>query len=649
MKLNKYLCGLFVAAIAGLTSCNTDVEGEYYPFGNVDGKYVSFDAPGMTVQVPNTESSVTIPVTLVRSNTAEALTLNLTTTSTHQGIFSIADGASSVTFNPGEGQKTINVLANNLEKEVTYGYAISLDGKATIDTLRLQTSHFEKFVKFFPADPEDEESKDSIAIDSVATDYYKSNPTTQMQIVVTREGDWTPWQAWNSAGTATFLYVNFWEGEDPELPFVYRRNEILTNRYQFKISNWGYGVDLVLDYDSETGIVSCPPQFTGYTHPSYGDVYVTDLANYDAMMGWAVEDGDYGTFDAEQGIFTLPLAYYVSAGTFGYDPEYLYIDGIVRGDYSSSLSYIGVLTDINNEVFALGNLELGPDATNVKAIVMPQDADVDAVADALASGDLEGYDVEAGQIQVPITEDLSGKLQIIVAVIADGVVKSVSSAKFEYYGGNNPWTSLGKGVLTDNFLAGLIGSDPVSFEVEVMENKDNPGLYKLIYPYGENYPLNDPGDWDTSLSYDIEIDATDPDGVVIYNQPTGVDWGRGLISIQSIGARYNVDGGYDLATLKEDGYLGTLENGVITLPIFEREGSDGSKSQYQGFITMGSTLYYGGVVGEFKLVLPGSPALSAAKKVASRDRHFRNTKMFRAVQAQKFVKNVSLSKTKIAK
>ena len=32
MKLNKYLLGLAVVAMGGLTACNTDVEGEYYPY-----------------------------------------------------------------------------------------------------------------------------------------------------------------------------------------------------------------------------------------------------------------------------------------------------------------------------------------------------------------------------------------------------------------------------------------------------------------------------------------------------------------------------------------------------------------------------------------------------------------------------------------
>jgi hypothetical protein len=105
---------------------------------------------------------------------------------------------------------------------------------------------------------------------------------------------------------------------------------------------------------------------------------------------------------------------------------------------------------------------------------------------------------------------------------------------------------------------------------------------------------------------------------VIYKQSTGVDWGYGEMFIQSVGARYNVDGGYDLATLKQYGYLGTLENGVITLPIFERETSDGAQPSIKVMLLVGSSTYFSGSAGEFKLILPGSPALQAAKKMVSK-------------------------------
>ena len=83
----------------------------------------------------------------------------------------------------------------------------------------------------------------------------------------------------------------------------------------------------------------------------------------------------------------------------------------------------------------------------MKAVVVAGDADADAVADAIESGDVAGADVVAGQINVPIGEGLTGALQIVVVSLdAEGKVASTASTKFEYWGGGaNPWKSLGKG------------------------------------------------------------------------------------------------------------------------------------------------------------------------------------------------------------
>ena len=55
MKLNKYLLGLAVVAMGGLTACNTDVEGEFYPYST---DYAQFDAASHSVSLSNTEDHV---------------------------------------------------------------------------------------------------------------------------------------------------------------------------------------------------------------------------------------------------------------------------------------------------------------------------------------------------------------------------------------------------------------------------------------------------------------------------------------------------------------------------------------------------------------------------------------------------------------
>jgi hypothetical protein len=55
-----------------------------------------------------------------------------------------------------------------------------------------------------------------------------------------------------------------------------------------------------------------PSQFSGYTHSSYGDVYVAE-AN-DLNPEWGVPSSSY---DPETRTFSFGVAYYVSAGVFG--------------------------------------------------------------------------------------------------------------------------------------------------------------------------------------------------------------------------------------------------------------------------------------------------------------------------------------------
>ena len=293
--------------------------------------------------------------------------------------------------------------------------------------------------------------------------------------------------------------------------------------------------------------------------------------------------------------------------------------GFAPKDYSATLAAQGVFTDLSSNVFAQAYVELGDDATNVKAVVIEADADPEAVADAIAAGELEAYDVAEGIVNVPIPDGMSGKLQIVLVVLdEEGAVKTVCSSPFEYYGGAaSPWQSIGIGLYTEDFVSSLFGVDNVTYEVEIEENTENPGLYRMIYPYDGKFPYNEEGDWDASSIYNIEVNAEDPEGVYILPQNIGVDWGYGAMAIASMGGYYLATGeSYD--ELKTEGYLGTLVDGVITLPVFEREASDGSTSIFQGVTIMGTSTYYGCSNGAFKLVLPEAVSAAARAKAAKR-------------------------------
>ena len=313
--------------------------------------------------------------------------------------------------------------------------------------------------------------------------------------------------------------------------------------------------------------------------------------------------------------------------------------GYAPKDYTAALAAQGVFTDLAGIVYAQALIELGADATNVKAVVIEADADPEAVADAIAAGELEAFDVEAGGIiNVPIPDGMSGKLQIVLVVLdEDGAVKTICASGFEYYGGAaSPWQSLGIGLYTEDFIGSVFGADPITYEVEIEENTETPGLYRMLYPYDDKFPYNEEGDWDASAIYNIEVNAEDPEGVYILPQATGVDWTYGPISIASMGGYY-ISGGNSVEDVKAAGYLGTLVDGVITLPVLERELSDGSKGVYQGVTIMGSSTYYGATNGAFKLVLPEAVSAQARAKAAKR------------AKAQSFARHLNAYNKKMSK
>ena len=626
MKINKYFLGLAVAIMGGLTSCNTDVKGDYYHTG-LDN--VSFEIASKSLSVPVEESTATIPVTVTRGNITSAYTVHLETEASAEGIFS-NDANNTITFEAGQGTTTFNVKAANLEKEVKYTYTLKLS-KADVAT----------------------------------ADTITNTQIPAITITVQREGDWTEWKKWNSAGTGSFFYgghFSAFSGEDPGLPFTYRQSVTTPNKYQLKIQHWGYDVDLVMDYDSSTGVVKVASEsWTGATHSTYGDIYVMDYNEWEVKYNGGSASANFnGSFDKEKGIITLCTIYidYVDPkDPWGAGWESFYLDGFVRADYSiTSLTYTGIFTDPQQNVFAVGALELAADASNVKAVVVSADADAEAVADAIAAGELEATDVEAGNIYVPIAEGLTGKLQmVVVSLDAEGTVASIASAAFEYYGGGaNPWKSLGIGYFTDNLLTSFFGPDentafdPQTYEVEILENSDEPGLYRLVNAFQGAAEYMGYSAYYTPT--DIEVNATVADGVYIEAQQTGLT----TYATGTYGG-YMLQN-YDFATLYQYGYFGWLEDGVMTFPVFSVEDKETGevKYTYQGIVTTPDAKnYYSGInptaETQLKIVLPTAAAsVKAAARRSANATAFANRLNSYAVKGHEVVKHDKAEMLKLA-
>jgi len=129
---------------------------------------------------------------------------------------------------------------------------------------------------------------------------------------------------WTEVGTIDYVYTQFFGDEYDDdgnctVPYYDNGLTLLQRDDQpntFKVEHWGYDVDFTFYWDQETNEIAIPEQFTGYTHPSYGDVMISDFPNYDSSYAQYT-----GHVDPETGEATVYVVYFVSAGVFGNGPE----------------------------------------------------------------------------------------------------------------------------------------------------------------------------------------------------------------------------------------------------------------------------------------------------------------------------------------
>jgi len=572
MKTFNKITSLFVLfLLLGFMACTEKVK--YDPAEALTNAQVYFSKDEPT-SISLLENQSSFLVNVYRQNTQGDLTVNLTGTD-ENNLFNVP---SSVSFKSGDDKASFNVTFDFSKIEANTDYSLN------------------------------------IKLDSETTEYAPS----ELSLLI-RYAPWTDWQLF---GTGTYIYDGYFTGDDQGLELYFQQSLLNPNLYNFRLEHWLYDVNLFFSYDISTGNCTLTtPIFTGYTNATYGKLYVVDVVTYaNVIRGGTSTLGtpsyaDYPcTFNEETGVFSLSLMYYVDAGNWGTCVETFKLDGYATYDYSMTLKYLGHYIDVNKVDNAVVQFTKGSDAASYKYVLVDgalTSSSAESVANEIIAETIATEeDTESGFKVFPLTD--AGKYSVVaVSFDENGDAQDFGYTTFEFTpaGMTDPWVSLGYCKYTDDLFVPLYSDDVAdipTYDVEILQNKDNPGLFRLKNAYGAGYPYNEPGDYDENDVF-IEIDATDPDGVFINEQSMGVDWGDGTAYIYSY-ASYYMDNGKTLDQVKQAGYCGTYKNNIITFPtktlLVTFEGS--------------TSLYYGNMNGMWKVDMTSLHASPPAKSASLR-------------------------------
>ncbi len=328
------------------------------------------------------------------------------------------------------------------------------------------------------------------------------------------------------------------------------------------------------------------------------------------------------------GIYTVVVVSYDGAGA-PQEAGYVIINHVAEGDVEEKSVVLSIFTEPTPERYASAGYNeynsfafgiAGKDLTDVHVAVTKLSSLTNKFVAALKADEKGTYAVDAAALSAingtggyyDAVGDLDpGTEYAVVAWATNGDMEGLAYSIFATTPSPEVWKPIGTGEYTEDFFTTFWGVENLTWEVEMAQSEDDPTRFKMIYPYDEKYGYNDPGDWDTSKSYDIVITIPDAEHVYIAPQEIGVNWGYGMISIASLAGYYMVEGGFSFDEVVEKGIpFGTCVDGVITFP--EEKSLLVSLANYNN-----GDWYYANKNGAFKLVLPSGVTTAAAAPAAS--------------------------------
>lgn len=552
-KFTKYMSLAVVALMGGslLTSCDETGDNDFVdstPGAEADGAYIPAEAK---TNVKVTLESSDYSFLIYRGQSSTELTVPVTVTPIDEYV--IADAFS---FEP-----TATFKVGDLTAPVNF----------TCDVAKL---------------PEEEPQQFYVEIDPAYSTVYGPNSAI---ITVTR------WGKWISFGTG--LYMDNFVGVNSysttaEVEFSYSEK----NPDIYRIS---YPYDFVADQDPDAyiefqvlkagdnvlgqiispdyaGLVYYPDIVTGAD-----DIYYTfpgTQQNFSNPASWVYNFvADYQDNGLPAFIYISPLVHYNGQWLDGSSSGIIQIafPGVEIFDTGIEVEYNGMMTYPDETSSVLASVQFGADVTSAKVAVVPN-SNIQMSINQIVNGTMDAMTIRnAGDITINFDRtNPTGKYAVLAISYMGDEPMQYATAIFSYSNSVQAadWTSLGYVDYTDAFMcAGFILSEdnfPFTWSVEIQENKNLPGYYRLMNVYGPDSPFAEYRDLQfTNAETYMEIDTTDPDIVVLKENPQALivpDPQYGPLQLTtSMMAYYWLDRGESYDTLVEYGFYGFVEDNVI--------------------------------------------------------------------------------------
>ena len=344
----------------------------------------------------------------------------------------------------------------------------------------------------------------------------------------TASGTWTDW---TSAGTCTFTIdtglddfgtMVDYSGSFTGITVDRREDTGDANVYQYRLNGVYNNKELIVDINSTTGAVYVFPQETGFN--CYGEMPMTVMDCGTAFREIAKDEDTAAIYDTYN-YFIEPLGrLYIYLGyTFeGLGDLCALTDVTVQFDgYPDFTPEISFAQRYADDKEAKGVIKTTESAEYVKVGVLPgvvTQKKINAVmadGERIASGDAE-YVLPEMPANVPHTLYAISYVGDVACEMATQYVTRVGAEE-------GKWKTIGKTTITIDLIESLIGFSLTETEVDVQQDVDNPGRYRLVNPYGNSTFRAD--DMDQYFTFDL----SDPDYVTLEPTNIGLDFGSGSL------------------------------------------------------------------------------------------------------------------------